>query len=57
MKKMRRRYDREFKISVVTEIEGGKTPASDRPRARISSPARNLIFRINIYRHCHRGID
>jgi len=27
MKKMRRRYDREFKISVVTELEGGKTPA------------------------------
>jgi transposase len=27
MKKMRRRYDREFKISVVTELESGKTPA------------------------------
>jgi transposase len=24
MKKMRRRYDREFKISVVAELEGGK---------------------------------
>jgi transposase len=27
MKKTRRRYDREFKISVVAEIEGGKPPA------------------------------
>lgn len=27
MKRTRRRYDREFKISVVAELEGGKTPA------------------------------
>jgi transposase len=27
MKKTRRRYDREFKISVVAELEGGKPPA------------------------------
>ena len=27
MKKMRQRYDREFKISVVSELEGGKSPA------------------------------
>ena len=27
MKKTRRRYDREFKISVVSELEGGKPPA------------------------------
>ena len=27
MKKMRRRYDREFKISVVAELESGKPPA------------------------------
>jgi transposase len=27
MKKMRRRYDREFKISVVAELVGGKPPA------------------------------
>jgi len=27
MKKMRRRYDRDFKISVVAELEGGKPPA------------------------------
>jgi len=26
MKKMRRRYDREFKLSVVAELEGGKPP-------------------------------
>ncbi len=26
MKKIRRRYDREFKISIVAELEGGKTP-------------------------------
>ena len=30
MKKMRRRYDREFKLSVVAELEGGK------PLAQIS---------------------
>ena len=27
MKKMRQRYDREFKISVVAELEGDKSPA------------------------------
>ncbi len=27
MKKIRRRYDREFKISVITELESGETPA------------------------------
>jgi len=27
MKKTRRRYDREFKISIVAELEGGKPPA------------------------------
>lgn len=27
MKKTRRRYDREFKISVVAELESGKSPA------------------------------
>jgi transposase len=27
MKKTRRRYDREFKISVIAELEGGKPPA------------------------------
>jgi transposase len=27
MKKTRRRYDREFKISVIDELEGGKLPA------------------------------
>jgi transposase-like protein len=27
MKNTRRRYDREFKISVVAELEGGKPPA------------------------------
>jgi len=27
MKKTRRRYDREFKISVVAELESGKPPA------------------------------
>jgi transposase len=26
MKKLRRRYNRAFKISVVTELEGGKSP-------------------------------
>jgi len=34
MKKTRRRYDREFKISIVAELEGGK-PA----RSRVSPPA------------------
>lgn len=27
MKKTRRRYDRDFKISIVAELEGGKPPA------------------------------
>ncbi len=27
MKKTRRRYDREFKISVIAELEGGRPPA------------------------------
>ena len=27
MKRTRRRYDRDFKISVIAELEGGKTPA------------------------------
>ncbi len=27
MKKTRRRYDRDFKISIVAELEGGKSPA------------------------------
>jgi transposase len=27
MKKTRRRYKRDFKISVIAELEGGKTPA------------------------------
>jgi len=27
MKNTRRRYDREFKISIVAELEGGKPPA------------------------------
>ncbi len=27
MKKTRRRYDRDFKISIIAELEGGKTPA------------------------------
>ena len=27
MKKTRRRYDRDFKISVIAELEGGKTSA------------------------------
>ncbi len=27
MKKVRRRYDRDFKISVIAELENGKTPA------------------------------
>jgi transposase-like protein len=27
MKRIRRRYDRDFKISIVAELEGGKPPA------------------------------
>ena len=27
MKKTRRRYDRDFKISIIAELEGGKSPA------------------------------
>ena len=27
MKKTRRRYDRDFKISIIAELEGGKTSA------------------------------
>jgi transposase len=27
MNKTRRRYDRDFKISVISELEGGKPPA------------------------------
>lgn len=27
MKKTRRRYDRDFKISIIAELEGGKPPA------------------------------
>jgi transposase-like protein len=27
MKKTRRRYDRDFKISIVVELDGGKPPA------------------------------
>jgi len=33
LKKTRRRYDREFKILVVAELEGGKPLAENRPRA------------------------
>jgi transposase-like protein len=41
MKKTRRRYDRAFKISVVAELESGKSPAqiaTDRGFIRVSHP-------------------
>jgi hypothetical protein len=50
MKKTRRRYDREFKLSVVSELEGGKPPAQiahERgPHSpHLTTPARLLHFR------------
>ena len=42
MKRTRRRYDRDFKISVIAELEGGKTPAQIAREQRIhpSLPSR-----------------